>query len=95
MRARRASVLMLFYPFTTALLAAGFLAFVMLVAGIHPLLTSVAMLWFLFACWMVIYALSRPALRALGFNRLFLGLTITTGLLAAALSASVLITGHG
>ena len=87
-------MLMLFYPFTTALLAAGFLAFVMLVTGIHPLLTSVVMLWFLFACWVVIYVLSRPALRALGFNKLFLGLTMTAGFLAAALSVSALM-GHG
>jgi len=90
----KASMLMLFYPFTTALIAAGFLAFVMLVVGVRPLLTSAAMLWFLFACWVAIYALSRPALRALGFNRLFLGLTLTAGLLATALSVSVFITGQ-
>lgn len=79
----------LFYPFVLATVAAGFLAFVMIMLNLKLLVIATVVLWFYFACAASIYAISRDALRALGVNRLFLGFTAAIGVLAA-LSAAVL-----
>ena len=90
MRARKWTVLAaLFYPFTIAIVAAGLLAFVMLLLKLDLLLVATVVLWFYFACAASIYAISRDALRALGMHRLFLGLLLTIGVLAI-LSALIL-----
>lgn len=80
----------LFFPFTIATVAIGFLAFVMILLNLDLLLVATVVLWFYFACAASIYAISKDALRALGVHRFFLGFTLTIGLLAA-LSAVVLV----
>ncbi|MDI6883809.1 MAG: hypothetical protein QMD00_01530 [Hadesarchaea archaeon] len=91
MNARKWMILTaLFFPFTIATVAAGFLAFVMILLNLDLLLIATVVLWFYFACAASIYAISKDALRALGVHRLFLGFTLTIGLLAA-LSAVVLV----
>lgn len=80
----------LFYPFTIATVAAGFLAFVMIMLNLDLLFIATIVMWFYFACAASIYLISKDALRALGVHRLFLGFTLTAGLLAV-LSAAVLV----
>lgn len=80
----------LFYPFTVATVAAGFLAFVMIMLNLDLLFIAAIILWFYFACAASIYLISKDALRALGVHRIFLGFTLTVGLLAV-LSAAVLL----
>ena len=83
MEARKGTILMaLFYPFTFATIAAGFLAFVMIVIKADILTVSTVVLWFYFACAASIYFISERALKAFGFRGLFLGFIITIGILA-------------
>lgn len=82
-------LLTLFYPFVLATVAAGFLAFVMILLKLDLLLIATVVLWFYFACAASIYAISKDALKALGVHKPFLGFTVTMGVLAV-LSAAVL-----
>lgn len=83
MEARKGAILMaLFYPFTIATIAAGFLAFVMIVLKVDILTVSTVILWFYFACAASIYFISERALKAFGVRGLFLGFIITIGILA-------------
>ena len=83
----------LFYPFSIATIAAGFLAFVMIVLKADFLTVSTVVLWFYFACAASIYFISERAIKAFGFRGLFLGFTITIGILAI-LSAVLFILGN-
>lgn len=80
----------LFYPFTIATIAAGFLAFVMIVFEADILTVSTVVLWFYFACAASIYFISEQALKAFGVRGLFLGFIITIGILAI-LSAALFV----
>jgi hypothetical protein len=83
MDARKGAILAaLFYPFSIATIAAGFLAFVMVVLRVDFLTVSTVVLWFYFACAASLYFISERALKAFGFRGLFLGFTITIGILA-------------
>lgn len=73
----------LFYPFTIATVAAGFLAFVMLMLEIPMLAVSAVVLWFYFACAASIYLISKRVIERFGMRPLFLGFIITIGALAA------------
>ena len=91
METRRIAILLaLFYPFTIATIAAGFLAFVMIVVKLDLLVVSTVVLWFYFVCAASIYLISEKALKAFGMRRLFLGFTITVGIFAV-LSAAIFI----
>ena len=91
MEARKGAILMaLFYPFTIATIAAGFLAFVMIVLKVDFLTVSTVVLLFYFACAASIYFISERALKAFGFRGLFLGFIITIGILAI-LSAALFV----
>jgi hypothetical protein len=91
MEARKGVILMaLFYPFTIATIAAGFLAFVMIVFEADILTVSTVVLWFYFACAASIYFISEQALKAFGVRGLFLGFIITIGILAI-LSAALFV----
>ncbi|MDH5442768.1 MAG: hypothetical protein OEX16_00460 [Hadesarchaea archaeon] len=93
MEARKSTILAaLFYPFSIATIAAGFLAFVMIVLKVDLLTISTVVLWFYFACAASIYFISERALKAFGFRGLFLGFTITIGVLAV-LSAVLFVLG--
>lgn len=81
---------MLFYPFSLATIAAGFLAFIMIVLNFDTLVISNVVLWYYFACVASIYTVSARALGAFGLSKFFLGFTITIGVLAV-LSAAALI----
>jgi len=72
----------LFYPFTIVTIAAGFLAFVMIVLKVDIFTVSTVVLWFYFACAASIYFISERALKAFGVRWLFLGFIITIGILA-------------
>lgn len=94
MKARKWTVLMaLFYPFTMATVAAGFLAFVMIMLNLDMLLIATIVLWFYFACAASIYLISKDALKALNVHRFFLGLTLTAGLLAALSVVALVLRG--
>lgn len=91
MEARKGAVLAaLFYPFSIATIAAGFLAFVMIVLKVDLLTVSTVVLWFYFACAASIYFISERVFKAFGFHGLFLGFTITIGILAI-LSAALFV----
>ncbi len=83
-------LLALFYPLTIATIAAGFLAFIMLVLKLDLLLISTVVLWFYFVCTASIYLISEKALKALKMRRLFSGFITTMGIFAI-LSAAILI----
>lgn len=78
----RAIFFALFYPFTIAAVAAGFLAFIMLVLKISMAAVSAIVLWFYFICAASIYLMSKQAIERLGMRRLFLGLILTISMLA-------------
>jgi hypothetical protein len=78
----RAIFFALFYPFTIAAVAAGFLAFIMLVLKVSLAAVSGVVLWFYFICAVSIYVISRQAIERLGMRRLFLGLIVTISMLA-------------
>lgn len=90
MESRRWTVLVaLFYPFAIATVTAGLLAFVLILLRFDMLLIATVVLWFYFMCAVSIYLISKDALRTIGVNRIFLGFTITIGVLAV-LSALML-----
>jgi hypothetical protein len=72
----------LFYPLALALMAAGFLAFVMLVLKVDILVVGSAVLWFYFLNAALVFSLSKRTLKMLGFYNLFLALVLVVGLLA-------------
>jgi hypothetical protein len=72
----------LFYPFTLAACAAGFVAFLMLLLKFPMLTVSTIVLWFYFISAASIYLISKSALKSLGMHRLFLGFIVTIGTLA-------------
>lgn len=63
-------------------MAAGLLAFVMILLKLDMLLIATIVLWFYFLCATSIYAISKNVLKPLGVYNLFLGFTLTIGLLA-------------
>lgn len=94
MEARKKAILVaLFYPFTIATVAAGFLAFVMLVLKFPMLAVSTAVLWFYFICAASIYLISRRVIESFGMRRLFLSSVVTISILAI-LSAVLFIWGQ-
>lgn len=82
----------LFYPFTVATMAAGMLAFVMIVFNIDLLLIGMVVLWFYFVSIVSIYFISEEALKKFSVHKLFLTLMITIGILAVL---SSILTLHG
>jgi hypothetical protein len=85
----------LFYPFTVAAIAAGFLAFVMLVLKISMAAVSAIVLWFYFICAASIYLMSKQAIERLGMRRLFLGLILTISMLAILSSVLFILEQNG
>jgi hypothetical protein len=87
----------IFYPFAITTMAAGLLAFVMILLKPDDLLLiATAVLWFYFFSAAAIYVISKNVLRVFGLHRFFFGLTVTMGVLAL-LSAIILglrISGH-
>lgn len=84
MEARKKAILVaLFYPFTIATVAAGFLAFVMLMLKLPMPTVSTAVLWFYFVCVSSIYLILKQVIESFGMRRLFLGFVLTIGVLAA------------
>ncbi len=72
----------LFYPFAMATMAAGLLAFVMILLKLDLLLVATVVLWFYFASASAIYIISRDALKTLGVHRFFLSFITAIGVLA-------------
>jgi hypothetical protein len=72
----------LFYPLALALVAAGFLAFIMLVLGMDVLVVGSVVLWFYFLSAVLVFSLSKRTLKILGFYNLFLALVLMVGLLS-------------
>jgi hypothetical protein len=72
----------LLYPFAIATVAAGMLAFVMILLGLDLLLVATVVLLFYFAASTAIYIISKDALKIFGLHRCFLGLTASMGVLA-------------
>jgi hypothetical protein len=83
MEARKWPVLAaILYPFATATMAAGLLAFVMILLKLDLLLIATVVLWFYFTSATAIYIISKKILRSLGLHKFFLSFTITIGALA-------------
>lgn len=72
----------LFYPFAIATMAAGLVAFIMILLKLDLLVVSTVVLWFYFASAAAIYLISKDVLKTLGVNRFFLSFIITIGVLA-------------
>lgn len=82
----------IFYPFAIASMAAGLVAFIMILLKLDLLLIATIVLWFYFASAASIYAISKNVLKILGVRKYFLSFTVTMGLLAI-LSAVLLVSG--
>lgn len=83
MEARKWPILAaILYPFAIATMAAGLLAFVMILLKLDLLLIATIILWFSFASAAAIYMISKNILRSFGLHRFFLSFTITIGVLA-------------
>lgn len=80
----------LFYPLTIAALAAGFIAFILLVLRFDLLLVSTIVVWFYFLCVVSIYSISRDVLKLMNVKKLFLAFVVLTGTFAT-LSTLILI----
>jgi hypothetical protein len=80
----------LFYPLTIAALAAGFIAFIMLVLKFDMLIVSTIVIWFYFLCASSIYLISREVLKLTNAKKLFLAIVISIGTFAG-LSTLILI----
>jgi len=83
LEARKKAILVaLFYPFTVATIAAGFLAFAMLMLKLPMLAISTTVLWFYFICAASIYLISKQVIESFGMRRLFLSFVLTIIILA-------------
>lgn len=75
-------LIMLFYPFTLAMIAAGFTAFFILMLGFSAhLAATVALCFFAFSS-SVLYFISKPAIELLNLRRVFLNFIIIGDILA-------------
>ncbi len=78
MESRRRAILMaIFYPFTMALIATGFIAFIMLILEVPLPVVSAVVLSFYSACAVSIYLIFRPVIRDLRARRPLLGFVLT------------------
>ncbi|KUO41659.1 MAG: hypothetical protein AVW06_00590 [Hadesarchaea archaeon DG-33-1] len=80
---KKAIFVALFYPFTIATVAAGFLAFVMLMLKLPMPAISTVVLGFYFVCAASIYLISKQMIESFGMRGLFLGFVLIIGVLAA------------
>ncbi len=73
---RRRIFLILIYPFTLALIAAGFAAFFLLVMGFSAHLAATVTLGFFGGTSTVLYIVSKPAIEQANFRILFLNIVV-------------------
>ena len=78
---KRVLVSALFYPLSIATIAAGLLAFVMILLKVRMLIVATVVIWFYWVCVLPIYLMSRPLAETLGMKKIFLGFFATTSLL--------------
>lgn len=90
MEPRRHAILMaVFYPFTMVAIAAGFIAFVMLILKVPLPVVSAVVLGFYAACVTGLYLIFRPVIEDLGVQRPLLGFVLTMS--AFAVTSIVLV----
>ena len=82
MEGRTRALLLLFYPFTLAMMVGGFIAFLMLLLKFPLPLVAMIVLWFCFSSFSAIYVISKRALEFLGFRKTFLMSVVMLGILA-------------
>ncbi|MEW6222716.1 MAG: hypothetical protein AB1476_05365 [Candidatus Hadarchaeota archaeon] len=80
----------LFYPLVLAFMAAGMLGFIMLLINVNAPVVAAFVIWFFFICILSIYIISKKAISALGYRRLYLAILIANGLLAIIAAAVLL-----
>ncbi len=85
------AMMALFYPLSIATVSAGMIAFVLILLNIDPLLIGAVTLWFYFISISTVYSITREALKAFGVRKIFLGLMIMVGCLAASSSLLFLV----
>jgi hypothetical protein len=78
------------YPFTLAMIAAGFIGFVMLVLKLPLLVVSTAVLGFYSACALPLYFIFKPVIEDLQMRKPLLGFVLTMSTFAL-MSAFLLI----
>lgn len=81
---RRAILMAVFYPFTMALIAVGFIAFIMLILKVPLPVVSAVVLGFYAACVTGLYLVFRPVIEDLGVRKPLLGFVLTMSTLAVA-----------
>ncbi len=86
---KRVLVSALFYPLSIATIAAGLVAFIMILLKVRMLIVATVVIWFYWVCVLPIYLMSRPLAETLGMKKIFLGFFATISVLAV-LSAIVL-----
>jgi hypothetical protein len=73
-----------FYPFTMVAIAAGFIAFVMLILKVPLPVVSAVVLGFYAACVTGLYLIFRPVIEDLGVRKQLLGFVLTMSVFAVA-----------
>ena len=86
---RRAVWMMIFYPFSMATIAAGFIGFILLFMEIPMPAVAAVVLDFYAACVVSLYWIFKPVIAELGVRKPLLGLVLTMGAFAVALTALV------
>ncbi len=80
---KRALLAALFYPLSIVTIAAGFIAFIMILLKIRMLVTATVVFWFYWACSLPIYRMSKPLAEMLGVKKVFFGFFAAVSTLAA------------
>jgi hypothetical protein len=81
----------LLYPLSIAAVSAGLMAFAMILVRADPLLIGAVVLWFYFISTILIYVITKEALKAFRMKKLFLGMMSIVGALAALASLLILL----
>lgn len=83
---RRAVWMMIFYPFSMATIAAGFIGFILLLIEIPMPVVAAVVLDFYAACVVSLYLIFKPVIDDLGMRKPLLGLVLTMSAFAIALT---------
>jgi len=81
----------LFYPLTVATVSAGLIAALMIILKVRMLVVAAVVFWFYWICAASIYVMSRKLAEMLEMKKLFLGFFVTTSILTALATISLVL----
>lgn len=88
-------LMMLFYPYSIAMITSGFAAFIIIILGFSlHLAATVALSFFAFSA-SVLYFISKPAIKLLNLKGMFLSLTVLADIFAVLSFGTLLFSSLG